>query len=112
MRHLMGEAHDVSTGNLRNRNPTKGHHHAGHRNPRRRRRPALVRLAGPIGVLRGPWHEGHRVRDPAGNATTVAVLIEAPDLDSLQAALATPEAKVTEEHDGVHVDTIKLFLDV
>ena len=50
-------------------------------------------------------------RDPAANSNTVAVLIEAPDLDSLQAALATPEAKVTEEHDGVHVDTIKLFLD-
>ena len=52
-------------------------------------------------------------RDPAGNTNTntVAVLIEAPDLDSLQAALETPEAKVAEEHDGVHVDTIKLFLD-
>lgn len=50
-------------------------------------------------------------RNPAGDDNTVAVLIEAPDLDSLQAALATPEAKVTEEHDGVHVDTIKLFLD-
>lgn len=50
-------------------------------------------------------------RDPAANANTVAVLIEAPDLDSLQAALATPEAKVTEEHDGVHVDAIRLFLD-
>ncbi len=50
-------------------------------------------------------------RDPAANGNTVAVLIEAPDIESLQAALATPEAKVTEEHDGVHVETIKLFLD-
>ncbi len=50
-------------------------------------------------------------RAPAGDANTVAVLIEAPDLESLQAALATPEANATEEHDGVHADTIKLFLD-
>ena len=50
-------------------------------------------------------------RDPAGNGKTVAVLIDAPDMESLQAALASPEAKVAEEHDGVHVDTIKLFLD-
>jgi hypothetical protein len=50
-------------------------------------------------------------RAPAGNANTVAVLIEAPDLDSLQAALETPEAKLAEEHDGVRVDTLKLFLD-
>ena len=50
-------------------------------------------------------------RDPAGNGNTVAVLIEAPDMESLQAALATPEARVAEDHDGVHVDTIKLFLD-
>ncbi len=50
-------------------------------------------------------------RDPAGDGKTVAVLIEAPDLESLGAALATPEAKVAEDHDGVHVDTIKLLVD-
>jgi hypothetical protein len=50
-------------------------------------------------------------RDPGGDGRTVAVLIEAPDMASLQAALATPEARVAEEHDGVHVDTIKLFVD-
>ena len=50
-------------------------------------------------------------RDPAGDGTTVVVLIETPDLESLQAALATPEAKVAEERDGVHVDTLKIFLN-
>lgn len=50
-------------------------------------------------------------RDPAGNVSTVAVLIEAPDMESLQAALATPEARVAEEHDGVRVETIELFVD-
>ena len=48
-------------------------------------------------------------RDPAGDGNTVAVLIEAPDIESLAAALAAPEARVAEEHDGVHVDTIKLL---
>jgi hypothetical protein len=49
-------------------------------------------------------------RDPAGSNTATA-LIETPDLESLQAALATPEAKVAEERDGVHVDTLKIFLN-
>ncbi len=49
-------------------------------------------------------------RDPAGSKT-VTVLIETPDLESLQAALATPEEKVAEERDGVHVDTLKIFLN-
>jgi hypothetical protein len=50
-------------------------------------------------------------RDPSGEGTTVAVLIEAPDLESLGAALATPEAQAAEKHDGVHADTIRLFAD-
>ncbi len=49
-------------------------------------------------------------RDPAGDGKTVAVLIEAPDMESLGAALSTPEAKVAEDHDGVHVDTLKLLV--
>lgn len=50
-------------------------------------------------------------RDPSGSGNTVAVLIEAPDLDSLEAALATPEARAAEEYDGVRADTIRLFVD-
>jgi hypothetical protein len=49
-------------------------------------------------------------RDPAGGSNTVAVLIEAPNIESLQAALATPEARVAEESDGVRVETIELFV--
>ncbi len=106
-----GEAHDVVTGNPRNRT---------------QRRDITMQVIALHDVddvehwfnspARSEFFEARGMtatafRDPAGNANTVAVLIEAPDLDSLQAALATPEAKVTEEHDGVHVDTLKLFLD-
>ena len=31
-------------------------------------------------------------------------------MESLGAALSTPEAKVAEDHDGVHVDTLKLLV--
>jgi len=39
------------------------------------------------------------------------VLIEAPDMETLQAALGTEEAAATEESDGVHVNTLKLFVN-
>lgn len=50
-------------------------------------------------------------RDPAGDGSTVAVLIEAPDAASLEAALATPEARVAEEHDGVRIETLKVLVN-
>ena len=49
-------------------------------------------------------------RDPGGDSKSVAVLIETPDMDTLQAALATPEAAKAEKSDGVHPDTIKIFV--
>ena len=49
-------------------------------------------------------------RDPAGNDTATAVLIETPDMESLQAALATDEARQAQQHDGVQAATIKLFV--
>jgi len=49
-------------------------------------------------------------RDPEGGSKTVAVLIEAPDMESLGAALATPEARAAEDHDGVKVETLKILL--
>lgn len=49
-------------------------------------------------------------RDPAGESTSVAVLIETPDLETLEAAMAAPEAVEAEQHDGVHADTIKIFV--
>jgi hypothetical protein len=48
-------------------------------------------------------------RNPDGG-NTVAVLIEAPDMDALQAALASPEAGAAMEHDGVQADTLRLLL--
>lgn len=49
-------------------------------------------------------------RDPDGGKT-VAVLIEAPDMETLGAALSTPEAKAAEEHDGVKVETLRILLN-
>jgi len=49
-------------------------------------------------------------RDPEGTDTMCAVLIETPDMETLQTALATEEAQQAEEYDGVHADTIKIFV--
>lgn len=49
-------------------------------------------------------------RDPAGASSSVAVLIETPDMATLEKALAEPDAAEAEEHDGVHVDTIRILL--
>jgi hypothetical protein len=49
-------------------------------------------------------------RDPGGESNEVAVLIEAPDMETLQAALQDPAAAEAEKHDGVHVDTIKILV--
>jgi len=49
-------------------------------------------------------------RDPSGQGSAVAVLIEAPDMATLQAALAEPEAAETEAHDGVRVDTLRVLV--
>lgn len=49
-------------------------------------------------------------RDPSGASSDVAVLIETPDMATLEAALAEPAAAEAEAHDGVHVDSIKIFV--
>jgi hypothetical protein len=49
-------------------------------------------------------------RDPGGGGNTTAVLIEAPDMETLQTALETDDARQAEEHDGVHADTIRIFV--
>jgi hypothetical protein len=49
-------------------------------------------------------------RDPAGESSSVAVLIETPDMETLEKALADPDAAEAENHDGVHVDTIRILL--
>lgn len=50
-------------------------------------------------------------RNPAGDGTTVALLVEAPDMEALQSQLATPEAAETQVRDGVHVASIRMFAD-
>lgn len=49
-------------------------------------------------------------RDPGGEGNTTAVLIETSDMDTLQSALETEEAQAAEKHDGVHADTIRIFV--
>jgi len=49
-------------------------------------------------------------RQPGGNDTLCAVLIDTPDMETLQSALETDEARQTEEYDGVRADTIKIFV--
>jgi hypothetical protein len=49
-------------------------------------------------------------RDPAGASSSVAVLIETPDMETLQQALAEPGAAEAEQYDGVRVDTIRILL--
>jgi len=50
-------------------------------------------------------------RDPSGATSKVAVLIETPDMASLEAALADPAAAEAETKDGVHVDTFQMYVD-
>lgn len=49
-------------------------------------------------------------RDPAGGTKTCAVLFETPDLETLQKALAGPEAAEAEASDGVDPSTIQIFV--
>jgi predicted dehydrogenase len=49
-------------------------------------------------------------RERAGASSSVAVLIETPDMETLEKALAEPAAADAEKHDGVHVDTIRILL--
>jgi hypothetical protein len=49
-------------------------------------------------------------RSPEGSGNSTAVLIETPDLDTLHAALQTEDAQQAQAHDGVRVDTVKIFV--
>ena len=49
-------------------------------------------------------------RDPTGASSSVAVLIETPDMETLEKALTEPEAAEAENHDGVRVDSIRILL--
>ena len=47
---------------------------------------------------------------PPVTAKTCAVLIDTPDLETFQKALAEPEAAEAEAHDGVDPATIQIFV--
>ena len=49
-------------------------------------------------------------RDPSGESNAVAVLIDTPDMATLQAAMETPEAAEAEKHDGVRIETLKILV--
>lgn len=48
--------------------------------------------------------------DPEGGNDVGAVLENVPSLDALTEAMQTPAAAAAMEHDGVHPDTIRLFV--
>jgi hypothetical protein len=66
--------------------------------------PKRAEFFGPRGITATAF------RDPAGATKTCAVLIEAPDLETLQKALAEPEAAEAEAYDGVDPATIQMFV--
>lgn len=49
-------------------------------------------------------------RAPGGSGTLGAVLVETPDMETLQAAQSGHEAHVAEADDGVLTDTVSIFV--
>lgn len=66
--------------------------------------PKRAELAAPRGITMTPF------RTPDGSGNVTAVLIETPDMETWEAALATDEAQQAMAYDGVHPDTIKVFV--
>jgi hypothetical protein len=48
--------------------------------------------------------------DPSGGNRVGVMIQNVPSLDALQAALGGPDAAAAMEHDGVHPDTLELFV--
>lgn len=57
---------------------------------------------GPRGITARPFVDAERSQH-------VGLLVEVPDMDTLQQALATPEAADAMKHDGVRPDTIHIM---
>ena len=66
--------------------------------------PKRQELFEPLGITVTPF------RTPDGTGKVTAVLVETPDMETFQAALATDDAQQAMEYDGVHPDTIKVFV--
>ena len=50
------------------------------------------------------------MRVPENGGKTVAVLIATPDMETFENALAEPAAQEAIAHDGVHIDTMRVFM--
>lgn len=64
---------------------------------------------------RAEFFESHGItatafRDPEGASNHTAVLIETPDMETLQAAMQSDEAQQAMQHDGVRPDTLMMFV--
>ena len=66
--------------------------------------PKRAELFEPRGITITPF------RTPDGNGNVTAVLVETPDMETFQAAMETDDAQQAMEYDGVHPDTIKMFV--
>ena len=66
--------------------------------------PKRAELSEHLGITVTPF------RTPDGHGNVTAVLVETPDMETFQAALATAEAQQAMEYDGVHADTITVFV--
>jgi hypothetical protein len=67
--------------------------------------PMREKFFGPLGVT------GIRTFIDPQNPTRVAVLMEVPDMDKLQAAMNTPGAAEAMKHDGVLAETLVILVE-
>ena len=67
--------------------------------------PMRKKFFGPLGVT------GIREFIDPQNPTRVAVLMEVPDMDKLQAAMKSPAAAEAMAHDGVLADTLVILVE-
>jgi hypothetical protein len=54
----------------------------------------------------------HAFVDPGGESNVTAVLIETPDMETLERALQEQAGAESQKHDGVRTDTIAMFVPV
>jgi hypothetical protein len=67
--------------------------------------PMREKFFGPLGIT------GIRKFIDPQNPTRVAVMMEVPDMDKLQAAMKTPGAAEAMAHDGVVADTLVILVE-
>lgn len=50
------------------------------------------------------------MRPAEGDSKTVAVLVATPDMETFEKAMADPAAQEAVAYDGVHLDTMQIFV--